>query len=385
MKVAIIHYWLVNMRGGEKVLEALCRLFPEADLFTHVVDHNSISPTLKHHHIRTTFISKLPFAKRWYPVYLPFMPLALESLDLSDYNLVISSESGPAKGVITGPDSFHICYCHSPMRYAWDMYHDYTQHLHPALRFVIAPMMHYVRGWDLQSSFRVDHFIANSNYVAKRIRKTYRRDAQVINPPVAVEDFRPSVDGHIGDYYLYVGQLVRYKRPDIAVDAFNANGKRLLLIGEGELLESLRRCAGRNIELLGRRPFQEMLKLYQRCKALVFPGVEDFGLVPVEAMACGRPVIAYAGGGALETVVDGETGILFRPQTAGGLAEAVERFEATEQAYHSDQIREYSLRFSEQRFRTEMIAFLASCGIQELPEGRDGESSADGPRSEQGD
>jgi glycosyltransferase involved in cell wall biosynthesis len=355
------------MRGGERVLEALCRLFPEADIFTHVMDPAVLSPTLSRHRIRTTFIARLPLARRWYQKYLPLMPLALESLDLSGYDLVISSESGPAKGVITGPDCIHICYCHSPMRYAWDMYHAYTQQLNPVLRLLIAPMMLRLRAWDLQSSFRVDHFIANSSYVAKRIRKIYRRDAQVINPPVAVEDFQPSVDGHIGDYYLYLGQLVRYKRPDIAVDAFSSNGRRLIVAGAGELFEPLRSRAAPNVEMLGRRPFQEILQLYQGCRALVFPGVEDFGLVPIEAMACGRPVIAYAAGGALETVVDGKTGVLFRPQAPDGLTKAVEQFEADEQRYDSERIRGHSLRFSENRFRSEMIAFLTRCGLRVLP------------------
>ena len=364
MKVAIVHYWLVNMRGGEKVLAALCRLFPEADIFVHVVDRNSISPTLLRHNIRTTFISKFPFAKRLYPAYLPFMPLALEALDLSAYDLIISSESGPAKGVITAPHSLHVCYCHSPMRYAWDMYHDYTRHMSPILRFLIAPAMHYIRSQDLISSFRVDHYVANSAYVAERIRKIYRRESQVIHPPVAIEDFVPSPDGSVEDYYLYVGQLVRYKRPDIAVEAFNANHKRLIVVGDGALYEPLRQLAGPNIEMRGRRPFDEILGLYQRCKALVFPGVEDFGIVPVEAMACGRPVIAYGEGGALETVVDGKTGVLFRPQTAQGLAAAIERFEEDEQSFRSDEIRKHSLRFSEERFRTEILEFLDGRGYQ---------------------
>lgn len=356
MRVAIVHYWLINWRGGEKVLKALAELFPSADIYAHVADPALVERELGSLAVRTTFIGKLPFARRHYQKYLPLMPLALEQLDLRGYDLVISSESGPAKGVIVPPGAMHICYCHSPMRYVWDMYHEYTSGLGMLRRALIAPMLHRLRIWDQLSAQRVDHYVANSRFVAQRIRQYYRREAEVIHPPVAVEEF-VACRG-TGDFFLWVGQFVRYKRPDLAVDAFNALELPLIMIGEGEMLGKLRSRAKPNVRMLGRQPWEVIRDHYARCRALVFPGVEDFGIVPVEAMASGKPVIAYAAGGALETVLDGITGIHFKEQTARDLVQAVTFFQRSEALFDPDALRAHAMQFSSERFKSELAAYL---------------------------
>ena len=250
MKVAIVHYWILQMRGGEKVLEALCEMYPTADIFTHVYDAENVSDKINSHKIITTFISKLPFAKKLYKLYLPLMPVALELLDLTSYDLIISSESGPAKGVIPAPGAKHICYCHSPMRYIWDHYNIYYQNAGYITKLMMPLMSHYLRQWDVTSSARVDIFVANSSHVANRIQKYYRRDALVIHPPVAVEDFNKVDESEIEDFYLWAGELVAYKRPDILIAAFNESGKRLVVIGDGPALKELQNLAKENIEFL---------------------------------------------------------------------------------------------------------------------------------------
>ncbi len=365
MKVAIIHYWLVKMRGGEKVLEHLCRLFPDADIFTHVHDPAAISPTIARHRITTTFIDRLPLARRLYQKYLPLMPRALEALDLSGYDLVISSESGPAKGVIPPPEAPHLCYCHSPMRYLWDQYPIYHRNAGRLTRAAMPGLAHRLRQWDAVSALRVDDFIANSTHVADRIRKYYRREATVVFPPVAVEDFSPAPRDEIGDFYLWAGELAPYKRPDIAVDAFARLGRRLVVIGDGQGLEPLRRRAPAHVTFLGPVPFDTLRWHLARCQALIYPGEEDFGIVPVEAMASGRPVIAYGRGGALDTVKDGETGLLFETQGADGLAEAVQRFEAELRPRLSPaRIAAHAAQFNGAAFARGIRARLAEHGIE---------------------
>ncbi|WP_051564609.1 glycosyltransferase family 4 protein [Desulfovermiculus halophilus] len=358
MKTAIVHYWLIGMRGGEKVLSALLDIFPDADIFTHVYDLKAVSEKIANHNVYTSFIQDLPFSKRLYQNYLPLMPLALEQFDLRDYDLVISSESGPAKGVLTRPDALHICYCHTPMRYLWDMYHDYKKQAGPLKRLAMTPLLHYMRMWDLASAQRVDHFIANSNYVASRIRKYYRQNATVIYPPVAVDEFYSSDEPK--DFYLMVGQLVGYKRADLAVRAFNRMGKRLVVIGDGEQLSMLQKIAKKNIVLMGKQPFEVIKKHFARCRALIFPGMEDFGIVPVEAMASGRPVIAYGRGGALETIVEGETGLFFREQSEVSIIEAVEEFEKTKSNITSEACRNQAKTFDLDRFTEEIKEFVLS-------------------------
>ena len=360
MRVALIHYWLVNWRGGEKVLRAIADLFPEADIFTHVADPAVVSQKFPNRKVSETFVARLPLAKRFYQRYLPLMPLALEQLDLRQYDLVISSEAGPAKGVLVSPHTTHICYCHSPMRYVWDMYHDYREQSGAVTRVMMSPLLHYVRLWDQISAQRVDRYIANSHFVGKRIKKYYQRQSEVIHPPVAVDAFEAST--HSEDFYLSVGQLVRYKRVDLLVRAFNESKRPLVIIGEGEMLSSLRRMAKPNVRLLGKQTFDVIRDHYARCRALVFPGVEDFGMVPVEAMASGKPVIAFGQGGARETVVDGVTGLFFHEQTPEALSEAIDRFESMPNEFDPQAIRAHSKQFSEQVFKDRFRALIESLG-----------------------
>lgn len=361
MRVAIVHFWLTGMRGGEKVIEALCRLYPEAVIFTHVYRPDQISARIRQHEVRTSFINALPRPERFYKAYLPLMPLALEQLDLREFDLVISSESGPAKGVIVAPHALHVCYCHSPMRYIWNMYHDYLEHRGLLSRVAIPPLAHYLRTWDASVASRVDHFIANSGNVSRRILKYYRRDSSVIPPPVDLRAFKPVSLGEVEDYYLMVGELVRYKRPDLAVQAFNKSGRRLVVIGRGEMLKEIQALAGPTVEVLGSQPLDVLQHHYARCRALVFPGDEDFGIVPLEAMASGRPVVAFRRGGALETVIDGRTGVFFDEQRIESLLDGIDRLEGM--SFDSAAIRHHAARFSEDvfidRFRDEITRLQA--------------------------
>jgi glycosyltransferase involved in cell wall biosynthesis len=360
MKVAIVHYWLNGMRGGEKVLESLCRLYPEADIYTHIYEPDQVSETINRHNINTSFISRLPFAKAKYQSYLPFMPMALEQLDLTDYDLVISSESGPAKGIVTHPEAVHVCYCHSPMRYVWDMYHEYFKGAGKLKKLIAAPLIHYLKMWDFVTGARVDHFIANSSYIAKRIQKTYRRNAEVINPPVEFDAF--SISDDVEDYYLVLGQMVQYKRVDLAIEAFKANGKKLIVVGDGEKADELRQLAEghSNIDIRGRQPFDEIVRLYSHCQALVFPGVEDFGIVPLEAMASGRPVIAYGKGGVLDSVVDKHTGLYFSEQTAASLNEAINIYESGEYIFEPEKLRAHAMSFETSAFEQKLKKYIDS-------------------------
>jgi glycosyltransferase involved in cell wall biosynthesis len=357
MKIALVHYWWLSNRGGEAVVTALARLFPQADLYLHVADEALVRETLGPHwrgRVVQSFIARLPGARRHYQKYLPLMPLALEQLDLTPYDLVISSESGPAKGVITRPDAAHVCYCHSPMRYLWDLYAEYRGGAGALVRALYPPVAHYLRLWDHASAARVDHFVANSAFVASRIRKVYRRDARIVHPPVNVGALR--ADRLRGRHYLLLGQLVPYKRADLAVHAFNTLGLPLRVIGEGEQFAALRRIAGPTITLLGRQPTERVREELQSCRALVFPGVEDFGIVPVEAMAAGAPVIAYARGGALETVIDGVTGVLFHEQTVPALCAAVEAIEAGRVVIDPLVAHRHAAAFGVERFEREIRA-----------------------------
>lgn len=359
LRVAIVHYWLLQMRGGEKVLEALTELFPSVDIFTHVYDGSRLSQGITRHNISTTFIQKLPAARRIYQKYLPLMPIALEELDLQKYDLVVSSESGPAKGVIPRPDALHICYCHSPMRYLWDQYHFYKSRAGPLTRMIMPPLMHRMRQWDVTSAARVDQFVANSRHVAARIEKYYRRDSIVVHPPVDVETFAPQALEPPGDFYLLAGQLVAYKRPDLAIEAFSRTGIPLVVIGEGEERRALQKQAAGNIKFLGSVPVETLKEYLARCRGLIFPGEEDFGIVPVEAMASGRPVIAYGRGGALETVKDGETGLLFHDQTAEALIDAIERFEQVMDMFNSEAIISHARQFDRATFKLKMARLVS--------------------------
>jgi len=368
LRVALVHYWLVNMRGGERVLESLCRMFPDADIYTHVVDRSNISRLLASHRITETFIGRLPFAKRWYQKYLPLMPWALEALDLTDYDLIISSEAGPAKGIVPPPDGIHIAYVHSPTRYIWDKYYVYRGAAGRLTRLVMLPIAHWLRIWDTASAARVDHVLANSTFVAQRVTKYWRRDAEVVFPPVAVEEFQPAAVEDLEGYYLWAGELVSYKRPDIAVEAFRRNGRRLIVIGNGSERARLERNATPNITFIGKVGFAELKRYMARCQALIFPGDEDFGIIPVEVQASGRPVIAYGRGGILDTVIDGQTGILYREPGAEGLVAAIERFEASDLVRGAtDACVANASRFTEAAFQDGVRAALARCGVTWTP------------------
>lgn len=359
-RVALVHYWLLGMRGGERVLEALCRMFPQADIFTHVADPNRLSATLTAHRITETRIARLPFARRLYQSYLPFMPAALEALDLTGYDLVISSESGPAKGVMTRPDAVHLCYCHSPMRYVWDHYHQYRRSAGPLTRALMPPVARYMRNWDVASAGRVDRVVANSRHVAARIRKYWQRSADLVFPPVSTHGLTPVPPADVQDYYLWVGELAPYKRPDLAVAAFRELDKPLIVIGNGPgSIRRLQSQAGPKTRFLGPLPTAEVQKYMAHCKALVFPGEEDFGIVPVEVMAAGRPVLGLGRGGLCDTVLQGRTGLLYRDQTAHALAETVLAFEASDLSgiCQSDCVTRAE-QFSEDRFAAGIRASL---------------------------
>lgn len=366
MKIALIHYWLVNWRGGEQVLKAISDLLPSADIYTHVADQRLVERHFPNKRVRTTFISRLPFARRLYQLYLPLMPLALEELNLQKYDLIISSEAGPAKGVIAAPHAVHICYCHSPMRFVWDRYYDYWSGGNLLKRIATASLLHHLRIWDQVSAQRVDHYIANSRFVSQRIAKYYGRRAHIIYPPVAIDTFDSSQEG--GDFYLWVGQLVAYKRPDLLVGAFNELRLPLVIIGEGPLMAKLRSLAKKNIRFLGRQPFNVLRDHYARCRAVVFPGIEDFGMVPVEAMASGRPVIAYDYGGIRETVIRDITGMLFQEPTAESLIGTIKEFERRWRSFDRSSIRAHAEQFSESAFKGKFKDFVS----QVISSGKEG-------------
>ena len=353
------------MRGGERVLQALARMFPQADIFTHVYNAKGLADAFEGHRITETWIGRLPGARRFYQAYLPLMPNALEDLDLRGYDLVISSEAGPAKGVIAPPDAPHLCYCHSPMRYVWDQYHVYRETANPLRRALMPLLSPRLRMWDVTSAARIDGIVANSRHVAARVHKYWRRDACVVHPPVAVGDFRPVASAERGQFYLWAGELAAYKRPDLAIEAFNRLKLPLVVIGgPDKAVRHLRSRARDNITFLGKAPFPVLADHLARCKALIFPGEEDFGMVPVEAMAAGRPVIALGRGGALDTIIDGETGLLFDEATVDGLVDAVERFEA----HAMDRIDPQTLvaharGFGETRFRRGISQALSDIGV----------------------
>lgn len=347
-RVAIIHYWLVGMRGGERVLERLIHLFPEADIYTHVYDPDSMSSIIRSRPVKTTFIQRLPGSRKHYQKYLPLMPMALEELDLRGYDLILSSESGPAKGVITPPGALHVCYCHSPMRYLWDHYQDYRASAGGLTRAAMPWLFHRLRAWDYASAARVDRFVANSNFIKNRIQKAYRRDADVVHPPVETDLFKPSDD--VGAQYLWVGQMTAYKRADLAMEAFNKLGLPLLMVGDGEMASDIRRRAGPNITIKARLNFDELRKAYAQSRALVFTAEEDFGIIPVEAMASGRPVLAYNSGGVRDSVTADESGILFDAQTADSLIEGVERLEGWLPSFDPAVAVRQAQRFAPERF-----------------------------------
>jgi glycosyltransferase involved in cell wall biosynthesis len=366
LRVAIVHYWFVGRAGGERVVEALAEAFPQADLFSLVADRSTLAPILQNRKLQTSFLQRIPGAKKFHRHFLFLQPLALEQFDLTGYDLVISSESGPAKGVITSSKTCHICYCHSPMRYIWDMYPEYRRGMGLLVGTVFLLAAHYMRLWDYASARRVDYFVANSRFTASRIRKYYGRESAVIHPPV--DAAAAKVSDTPGEYYLALGRMVNYKRFDLAVTACTQLGRQLKIIGDGPQEKALRRIAGPTVEFLGRVSDAELRENLAGCRALLFPGEEDFGIVPVEAQSFGRPVIAYASGGVLETVrgifpdeprVEDPTGVFFMDQSFSGLTKAMLEFESMEHEFYPQAIREHSLQFDSAIFKRRISEFVA--------------------------
>lgn len=355
-RVAIVHDWLTSF-GADKVLEQLINLFPHADLFA-VLDFLDPSRRdfLHGKKVTTSFIQKLPFAKQKYQSYLCLMPLAVEGFDLSGYDIVISSSHAVAKGVITGPYQLHICYCHTPIRYAWDLQHQYLKEAgltRGVGRAAARLLLHYIRMWDLRTANSVDVFVANSDYISRRIQKLYRRSAQVIYPPVDVESFSLNKDER-DDYFIVVSRLVPYKRIPLIVEAFTRMpGRRLIVVGTGPGLKECQQIAGPNVEFTGYQPTDRLRGLIGRARAFVFAAEEDFGIAVVEAQSCGTPVICYGKGGATETVIPDETGVMFEDQSVESICEAVNRFELQESSFRPVRIRENAERFSAEAFRQE--------------------------------
>jgi glycosyltransferase involved in cell wall biosynthesis len=354
--IAIVHDWLVSMRGGEKVLEVLCELYPNATLFTLVHDKGKCSPAIERMNIKTSFLQELPSSTKKYQYYLPLFPTAIEQFDMSDFDLVISSSHAAAKGVRVRYNALHICYCYTPMRYIWDQYEQYFGKGRASFITQIAMKLslNYLRRWDVASSKRVNEFIGISNAVSERINRIYNRDAAVIFPPVDVDRF--SVSEKDEGYYLIVSALVPYKMVDLAVEAFNKLGERLIIIGTGNQEQKLKAMAKKNIEFLGWADDETVKKYYEGCRALIFPGEEDFGIVPVEAMACGKPVIAFNKGGALDTMIEGVTGLFFHDQTSESLAKCVR--ELSKQSFDQNKIREHAFQFDRKIFKNTIGQFV---------------------------
>lgn len=357
MKVALVHDYLNQMGGAERVVMAFHDIFPDAPIYTSIYDPRRVDPAFQHMDVRTSFMQKLPLVTKHHQPYLPFYPFAMESLDLRGYDLVLSSSSAFGKGVITRPETMHICYCHTPMRWCWS-YNEYVEReqLGKVARKVLPLLITGLRVWDQTSAMRVDHFIANSPVVAERIRKYYRRDAIVIPPPIEANRFTFDPSAQPEDYFLIVCRLIPYKRIDLAIGACNRLHLPLVIIGNGRDEERLKKMAGPTIRFMGRLSDDDVLQYFSHCRALLFPGEDDFGLTPLEAQASGRPVIAYGVGGALASVVDGSTGVFFHEQTVDSLASVLATFD--EHSFDTQVIRNHALEFDMPRFRRRILQFI---------------------------
>jgi glycosyltransferase involved in cell wall biosynthesis len=363
MKIALVHDYLNQYGGAEKVLEAFLEIFPNAPIYTLLYDKKIVSKFFPNNKIKTSFLQKLPFIKKHHRIFPPLMPLAVERLDLSDYDIVLSDSAAFGKGVITKPETLHICYCHTPIRYAWDDSHKYVREfsMFKLAKIFVPIFMNYLRLWDREAAHRVDKFICNSNFVAQRIKKYYKQESTVIYPPIDVGNFG-LLDSGVNfaksktDYFLMVGRLLPYKRFDMAIEAFNKLEMPLKIIGSGPEMKKLKKLANWNIEFLGEMDNKNLKEYYQKCQALIFPQEEDFGIVALEAMACGRPVIAYRGGGALESVLEGKTGVFFDEQSIESLVEAVKNFDASR--FDSEAIHQHALKFDKEIFKKKIKDFI---------------------------
>ncbi len=371
MKIAIVHDWLPFMGGAENVVTNMMEVFPEAVLYTSICNKDRLTGKLKETEIVTTHLQKKKKEIINHRKLFPFMPTAMESIDLTSYDIVISSSSSVAKSVITGPDTLHICYCHTPMRYGWEFMHNYIGELSGKGRFknkLKSYFMSFMRVWDYASSARVDVYVANSVNVAKRIKKHYRRDAYVIHPPVRGNIFQISNEN--GDFYLCVSRLQEYKRVDIAVEACTKLNVPLVVIGDGPEQQKLKKMAGSCVKFLGRVSDDVIREHYGKCKAFLFPGEEDYGITPLEAQASERPVIAYGKGGVLETVIDGETGVFFKEQTVESMIEAIKKAKKIE--FQKEKLREHAMEFDEEVFRKKLKKFIEKQYKEFLNKQRDG-------------
>lgn len=365
-EIALAHHWAVSMRGGEKVLEQFAYLFPGAPIYTLVANLPQLSAEFHRHPIHTSPVMRFPGGLKYYKKLLPLFPRAYRSIHVKGKpRLLLSSDASLVKGLSYEADVPHVCYCHSPPRYLWGLQEAYLQHtagLNGLGRAVLQSITPYLQRFDLEAARRVDHFIANSSFVQTRIREHYGRESEVIHPPVAVDDFHCGQPAE--DFYLVISELVPYKRIDLAVETFNRLGKRLVIIGSGSEHEALQAHAKANITFLGRQPFPVLKQHIEHCRALIFPGVEDFGITPLEAQAAGRPVLAFGEGGALETVIDGVTGAFFHEQSADALTEALLAFEKNAGEFSPEACRQNAERFSPAHFQAKMKQFLAA----KLPE-----------------
>ncbi|GAB6072784.1 glycosyltransferase family 4 protein [Venenivibrio stagnispumantis] len=360
MRTALVHDWLTTIAGAEKVLEAIYELYP-SPIYSLVVDKNNLKNTIfENAYIYTSFIQKFPFSKKIYRNYLPFFPLAIEQFDLSKYDVIISSSHAVAKGVLTNHNQLHICYCHTPIRYAWDLYHQYLKEskLERGLKGWIAKyILHKIRIWDISTANRPDYYIANSIYVAKRIKKIYAKEATVIYPPVDIDKFELYTKKE--DFYLTASRMVPYKKIDLIVQAFSKMpDKKLVVIGDGPDFKKIKKIATKNIEILGYQPFEVLKDYMKKAKAFIFAAEEDFGIIPVEAQACGTPVIAYGKGGVTETVIQNETGIFFMEQTVDSIINAVKDFEKKENYFDYNKIRKNAEKFSKENFKAKLKEFI---------------------------
>lgn len=352
MRVALVHDYLIQAGGAERVLAALHRMFPQAPIYTTIADREVLGSLLPGAEVHTSWMQRLPGLKRHFRKYVLLYPAAVESLDLRGYDLVLSSSSAFAKGAIADPDACHVCYCHTPMRFGWNLEaYAAREEWGPALRRLLPVLVERLRRWDLRTAARPTVYLANSTAVAARIARCYGRPARVVHPPVEVERIRAGAGP--GEYFLVVSRLVPYKRVDLAVEAFTALARPLVVIGDGPARRALERIAGPSVRFLGRLPDEEVARYYAGARAVVFPGEEDFGIVPLEANAAGRPVIAYQAGGALDTVVDGQTGVFFRTQTVDAVCLAVR--ECEERAWRSGALRRHAEAFREEIFRARLL------------------------------
>ena len=359
MNIALVHDWLVGTRGGERCLEVFAKLYPGAPVYTLLHVPGSVSSEIEDHRIYTSFIQNIPKAKKNYRYLLPLFPAAVKGLDVSEFDVILSSSHCAAKGVKKGDQSLHICYCYTPMRYVWDMWEEYfgEERIGKLRLLALQPLLSRLRSWDRKTAHGVDVFVAISKFVQDRIKRFYNRDSHVIYPPVNGAYYH--ISEKVDDYYLAVSSLVPYKRMDIALEAFKGLGLKLIVVGTGPEEEKLKGMASKNITFLGHLPDDEIKELYSKARALIFPGVEDFGIVPLEAQASGRPVIAFRGGGALESVLEGETGVFFYPQEPEALQEAVRTLDPAR--FDSKVIRDWALRFDRSIFKERINQFVNKC------------------------